>query len=87
MGVRQCSKDLGLGERALAGALGNSFDKDLVGLRLEAGLVALLNKAKDAPAIRGRINVRPQEAAARWCRLLAELQNNVEADVLHPSPE
>eukprot|EP00969_Alexandrium_andersonii_P241775 10676824-Alexandrium_andersonii.AAC.1 len=39
VGVHQYSKDLGLGERALAGALGNSFDKDLVGLRLEAGLV------------------------------------------------
>eukprot|EP00969_Alexandrium_andersonii_P100545 4435514-Alexandrium_andersonii.AAC.1 len=39
MGVRQYSKDLGLDEKALAGALGNSFDKDLVGPPLVAGLI------------------------------------------------
>eukprot|EP00969_Alexandrium_andersonii_P131839 5830147-Alexandrium_andersonii.AAC.1 len=49
-GVWRYSKDLGLDERALASALGNSFDKDLVGLRLEAGLVALLSKPKGAAA-------------------------------------
>eukprot|EP00969_Alexandrium_andersonii_P217883 9624685-Alexandrium_andersonii.AAC.1 len=88
MGVHQDSKDLGLDERVLAGALGNSFDEDLVGLRLEAGLVALLSKAKDAPAMQDRINVHPKDAAAHWYRLLAVLQNNnVEVDVLRPYPE
>eukprot|EP00969_Alexandrium_andersonii_P190243 8405402-Alexandrium_andersonii.AAC.1 len=38
MGVWQYPKHLGLDEWTLASALGNSFDKDLVGLRLEAGL-------------------------------------------------
>eukprot|EP00969_Alexandrium_andersonii_P231913 10241338-Alexandrium_andersonii.AAC.1 len=76
MGVYQYSRDLGLDERALAGAMGNSFDKDLVGLRLEAGLIALLTKAKDAPAVHGRINVHPKEAAAHWYRLLARLQSS-----------
>eukprot|EP00969_Alexandrium_andersonii_P168264 7438800-Alexandrium_andersonii.AAC.1 len=54
MGVFHYSKELGLDERALAAALGNSFDKDLVGLRLEAGLVALLHKNRDAPAVPDR---------------------------------
>eukprot|EP00969_Alexandrium_andersonii_P208569 9211837-Alexandrium_andersonii.AAC.1 len=41
MGVYQYSRDLGLDAHAMAAALGNTFDKDLVGLRLEAGLLKL----------------------------------------------
>eukprot|EP00969_Alexandrium_andersonii_P016999 744449-Alexandrium_andersonii.AAC.1 len=86
-GVWQCCEDLGLDERALASALGNSFDKDLVGLRLEAGLVALLNKPKEAAAAQDRTSASPAEAAARWYQLLADLQrNNMETDVYHPYP-
>eukprot|EP00969_Alexandrium_andersonii_P052358 2299129-Alexandrium_andersonii.AAC.1 len=65
MGVYQYSHDLGLDERALAAALGNTFDKDLVGLRLEAGLLKLLHKDKQAPAVQDRVNMHPVRAAAR----------------------
>eukprot|EP00969_Alexandrium_andersonii_P246866 10909829-Alexandrium_andersonii.AAC.1 len=65
VGVYQYSKDLGLDEKTLASALGNSFDKDLVGLRLEAGLIALPNKPEDAAAVQDRANVSPTDAAAR----------------------
>eukprot|EP00969_Alexandrium_andersonii_P233888 10327206-Alexandrium_andersonii.AAC.1 len=49
MGVGQYAKGLGLRERRLADAIGNSFDKDLVAQRLEAGLINLLKMAPDAP--------------------------------------
>eukprot|EP00969_Alexandrium_andersonii_P269979 11932617-Alexandrium_andersonii.AAC.1 len=45
----------------LAGALGNSVDKDLVGLQLEAGLTTLLSKPKEAKAAHDR----PRTAAIR----------------------
>eukprot|EP00969_Alexandrium_andersonii_P130319 5761939-Alexandrium_andersonii.AAC.1 len=88
MGVHQYTRDLGLGAHATASALGNTFDKGLVGLRLEAGLLQLLNKDKDAPAVQGRVNLHPREAAGHWSGLLDTLRSNgVEVDVLHPYPE
>eukprot|EP00969_Alexandrium_andersonii_P229175 10120924-Alexandrium_andersonii.AAC.1 len=81
MGVYQYTRDLGLSAHATASALGNTFDKDLVGLRLEAGLLKLLTKDKDAPAVQDRINLHPREAARHWYDLLGTLQSNgVEVD-------
>eukprot|EP00969_Alexandrium_andersonii_P015614 682967-Alexandrium_andersonii.AAC.1 len=68
MGIGQYAKDLGLKERRLADAIGNSFDEDLVGQRLEAGLITLLKSPHDAchgARQPGRV-ADPAQAAAEW---------------------
>eukprot|EP00969_Alexandrium_andersonii_P182512 8064074-Alexandrium_andersonii.AAC.1 len=68
MGSGQYAKELGLKECRLADPLGNSFDKDLAGQRLEAGLINVSMSTPDAchgARAPGRA-ASPARAAAEW---------------------
>eukprot|EP00969_Alexandrium_andersonii_P221295 9773642-Alexandrium_andersonii.AAC.1 len=76
MGIGQYAKDLGLKEKRLADAIGNSFDKDLVAQRLEAGLINLLKMAPDAlhGARQPSRVLDPAQVAAEWYKVAGILK-------------